>query len=110
MSAFRDIRVIPVVAAAIFGLAVLKVAGLVIDGGYVFDVRRDKKNQMLPPVTRISSTAHTSSSGKAKTQNIASAGARGVNPDRDAVGGPNKKRVPVKIGPGDVAEFQKGIA
>jgi flagellar motility protein MotE (MotC chaperone) len=41
MSAFRDIRVIPVVAAAIFGLAVLKVAGLVIDGGYVFDVRRD---------------------------------------------------------------------
>ena len=38
MNAFRDIRVIPVVAAAIFGLAVLKVAGIVIDGGYVFDV------------------------------------------------------------------------
>lgn len=41
MNAFRDIRVIPVVAAAIFGLAVLKIAGLVIDGGYVFDVRQD---------------------------------------------------------------------
>jgi predicted Zn-dependent protease len=41
---------------------------------------------------------------------VASAGARGVNPDRDAVGGPNKNRVPVKIGPADVAEFQKGIA
>ncbi|EAQ36126.1 hypothetical protein NB311A_11812 [Nitrobacter sp. Nb-311A] len=39
MSAFRDIRVIPVVVVAIFGLAVLKVAGLVIDGGYVFDVQ-----------------------------------------------------------------------
>src|SRR5258707_11507859 len=37
MNSFRDIRVIPVVLVAIFGLAVLKVAGLVIDGGYVFD-------------------------------------------------------------------------
>ncbi|MEH2475798.1 flagellar motility protein MotE (MotC chaperone) [Nitrobacteraceae bacterium AZCC 2161] len=37
MNAFRDIRVIPVVLVAIFGLAVLKIAGLVIDGGYVFD-------------------------------------------------------------------------
>jgi predicted Zn-dependent protease len=45
-----------------------------------------------------------------QSQTVASAGARGVTPDRDAVGGPNKKRVPVKIGPGDVAEFQKGIA
>jgi predicted Zn-dependent protease len=43
-------------------------------------------------------------------QTVASAGARGVKPDRDAVGGPNKNRVPVKIGPNDVAEFQKGIA
>jgi flagellar motility protein MotE (MotC chaperone) len=37
MKAFRDVRVIPVVLVAIAGLAVLKVAGLVIDGGYVFD-------------------------------------------------------------------------
>ncbi len=37
MKSFRDIRVIPVVLIAIFGLAALKVAGLVIDGGYVFD-------------------------------------------------------------------------
>ncbi|CAN7333402.1 flagellar protein FlbB [Bradyrhizobium sp. LjRoot220] len=36
MKSFRDIRVIPVVLVAVFGLAVLKVAGLVIDGGYVF--------------------------------------------------------------------------
>ena len=45
-----------------------------------------------------------------QSQTVASAGARGVNPDRDAVGGPNKTRVPVKIGPGEMAEFQKGIA
>ena len=37
MKSVRDIRVIPVVLIAIAGLAVLKVAGLVIDGGYVFD-------------------------------------------------------------------------
>src|ERR1700733_13115075 len=37
MKSLRDIRVIPVVLIAIAGLAVLKVAGLVIDGGYVFD-------------------------------------------------------------------------
>ena len=36
MKSFRDIRVIPVVLVAIFGLVVLKIAGLVIDGGYVF--------------------------------------------------------------------------
>jgi flagellar motility protein MotE (MotC chaperone) len=37
MKSFRDIRVLPVVLIAIFSLAVLKVAGLVLDGGYVFD-------------------------------------------------------------------------
>src|SRR6185437_15565552 len=37
MKSFRNIRVIPVVVIAVFCLAVLKVAGLVLDGGYVFD-------------------------------------------------------------------------
>jgi flagellar motility protein MotE (MotC chaperone) len=41
MKSFRDIRVIPVVLVAIVGLVVLKIAGLVIDGGYVFDYRPD---------------------------------------------------------------------
>jgi flagellar motility protein MotE (MotC chaperone) len=41
MKSFRNIRVIPVVLIAIFGLAVLKVAGLVIEGGYVFDYQPD---------------------------------------------------------------------
>jgi flagellar motility protein MotE (MotC chaperone) len=41
MKSLRDIRVIPVVLIAICGLAVLKVAGLVIDGGYVFDYQPD---------------------------------------------------------------------
>src|SRR4051794_18911317 len=37
MKLLRELRVIPVVLTAILGLVVLKVAGLVIDGGYVFD-------------------------------------------------------------------------
>ena len=45
MKSFRDIRVIPVVLVAIFGLAVLKIAGLVIDGGYVFDYRPHSTRQ-----------------------------------------------------------------
>jgi flagellar motility protein MotE (MotC chaperone) len=45
MKSFRDIRVIPVVLVAIFGLAVLKVAGLVIDGGYVFDYNPQSTKQ-----------------------------------------------------------------
>jgi flagellar motility protein MotE (MotC chaperone) len=39
MKSLRDIRVIPVVLVAVLGLAVLKVAGLVLEGGYVFDYR-----------------------------------------------------------------------
>src|ERR1700753_1481160 len=37
MNALRDIRVMPVVVLAIFGFAVVKAAGIVLDGGYVFD-------------------------------------------------------------------------
>src|ERR1700746_2814169 len=39
MKLFRNIRVIPVVMIAIGSLAALKGAGLVIDGGYVFEYR-----------------------------------------------------------------------
>ena len=37
MKSFRNIRVIPVVLVAVAGLATLKVAGLVLNGGYVFE-------------------------------------------------------------------------
>src|SRR5512144_367211 len=45
MKSFRDIRVIPVVLVAIFGLMVLKIAGLVLDGGYVFDYQSKPPKQ-----------------------------------------------------------------
>ncbi|MET4291945.1 flagellar motility protein MotE (MotC chaperone) [Bradyrhizobium sp. LB8.2] len=39
MKSFRNIRVIPIVLVAVAGLATLKVAGLVLNGGYVFDYK-----------------------------------------------------------------------
>jgi beta-barrel assembly-enhancing protease len=45
-----------------------------------------------------------------QSQTVASAGARGLNPDRDAVGGPNKNRVKISLTPADVEAFRKGIA
>lgn len=43
-------------------------------------------------------------------QTVASSGARGVNPDRDAVGGTNTSRVKVTLTSAEIAEFRKGIA
>jgi hypothetical protein len=46
---------------------------------------------------------------KSGSQTIASAGSRGVNPDRDARGGPNKSAVVVSVTAAEIAEFRKGI-
>jgi len=43
------------------------------------------------------------------TATVASAGARGSVPDRDAKGGSNPAIVGITLTPGDVAEFKKGI-
>lgn len=48
MKSFRNIRVIPVVVIAVACLAVLKIAGLVIDGGYVFDYRSGPSKKTAP--------------------------------------------------------------
>ena len=49
MKSFRDIRVIPVVLIATFGLVVLKVAGLVLEGGYVFDYQPNARQVAKQP-------------------------------------------------------------
>ncbi len=46
---------------------------------------------------------------KSGAQTVSSAGSRGVNPDRDAAGGPNKGAVVVTITTAEIAEFRKGI-
>jgi beta-barrel assembly-enhancing protease len=62
-----------------------------------------KKGSLLSKFT-------TSSSGeKQSTQTIASAGARGIGPDRDAKGGPNKNIVVVTVTATELAAFKKGI-
>jgi predicted Zn-dependent protease len=43
-------------------------------------------------------------------QQVASAGARGGVPDRDAIGGPNKSKLGVKITAAELEAFKKGIA
>ena len=46
---------------------------------------------------------------KSGTQTVSSAGSRGVNPDRDAAGGPNKGAVLVTLTAAEIAQFRKGI-
>jgi predicted Zn-dependent protease len=46
---------------------------------------------------------------KSGSQTVSSAGSRGVNPDRDAKGGPNKNAVAVTVTDAELAAFRKGI-
>jgi predicted Zn-dependent protease len=52
----------------------------------------------------------SSSEQKQSSQTVASAGARGGVPDRDAKGGSNPSKVTVAVTPAEVADFKKGIA
>jgi predicted Zn-dependent protease len=83
-------------------------------------------NYPLVPVAGVPQTAAASSASKpsgglglsafsavgrerSSNQTVSSAGSRGVNPDRDAKGGPNKALVPVTVTSAEVAAFRKGI-
>jgi predicted Zn-dependent protease len=52
----------------------------------------------------------SSSDEKRSSQTVASAGARGVRPDRDAKGGSNTSKVIVTVSASDLESFKKGIA
>jgi predicted Zn-dependent protease len=52
----------------------------------------------------------SSSDEKRSSQTVASAGARGVRPDRDAKGGSNTNRVVVTVSAAELESFKKGIA
>jgi predicted Zn-dependent protease len=47
--------------------------------------------------------------GRERDSSVSSAGSRGVNPDRDAKGGPNKALVSVSVSTAELAAFRKGI-
>lgn len=59
---------------------------------------------MLGGLSRLGGSKSQSS------QTVASAGSRGVGPDRDAVGGPNKSKLKVPVTPAEIDAFKKGIA
>ncbi len=53
MKSFRNIRVIPIVVVAIACLAVLKIAGLLIDGGYVFAYQPGQPDKAPQPTKQV---------------------------------------------------------
>lgn len=59
---------------------------------------------MLGGLSRLGGSKSQSS------QTVASAGTRGVGPDRDAVGGTNKSKLKVPVTPAEIDAFKKGIA
>jgi hypothetical protein len=73
--------------------------------------------ESIPGITVQASSGHKtglgglSSLGKENSgnQTIAAGGSRGVNPDRDAPGGPVKTAVTVTVSAAELAAFKKGI-
>ena len=63
-----------------------------------------KGNALTGGIGKITGTKSQNS------QTVASAGTRGVGPDRDAVGGPNKSKLRVTVTPAEIDAFKKGIA
>jgi predicted Zn-dependent protease len=85
----------------------------------------DQLAQVAPPGATPAKSEPAKSGGSGKTglsgldplgkQNsssgtVAASGSRGVNPDRDAKGGPNKALVVVTVSAADVTAFRKGIS
>ena len=69
----------------------------------------DKKDE--PKKKGLGLSAITGGKQQASTQQVSSAGARGVGgaPDRDAKGGPNKSVLTVKVTAAELEAFKKGI-
>ncbi|MEZ5319850.1 MAG: M48 family metalloprotease [Vicinamibacterales bacterium] len=78
--------------------------------------------QQVAPPSASSSSSSSSGGGttglsrltglgreRSSNQSVSSAGSRGLNPDRDAKGGPNKNAVTVRVTSAEVAAFRKGI-
>jgi predicted Zn-dependent protease len=71
---------------------------------------KDKKDEPKKKGGLLGKFTTSSSEQKQSSQTVASAGARGGVPDRDAKGGSNSNKLTIQVTPADVAEFKKGIA
>lgn len=110
MKSFRDIRVIPVVLVAIFGLVVLKVAGLVIDGGYVFEYQPAKRswaqdNLGFPGGARVEGGDITGSVKKEETPKPAAPVAEAPKPTDGVVVFPDQN--PQTVSPSERAILER---
>jgi predicted Zn-dependent protease len=73
------------------------------------DKKADDKKADEPKKKGFNLNSVTGGKQTQASQQTASAGARGVSPDRDAVGGAIKTPLGVKITPADLEAFKKGI-
>jgi predicted Zn-dependent protease len=71
------------------------------------DAKKDEPKKKGGLLGRVNLTGGSQSQN---TQTVASAGARGVTPDRDAKGGSNPSKVTAPISPAEISDFKKGIA
>jgi flagellar motility protein MotE (MotC chaperone) len=67
MKALRNFRMIPLLLAAIIGLAGLKIMGLVLNGGYIFDAR-DVASAPAKPAAKLSSQSASKSASQSASQ------------------------------------------
>jgi hypothetical protein len=86
------------------------VKGAAADSGSTAKADAKKEQSSGGKLGGLSGLAKLSSGSQQKSsQTVASAGSRGVGPDRHAVGGPNKNRVRITLTPAEIAAFVKGI-
>lgn len=87
-------------------------AGLAGGSGEPAKAEEEKKKEEEEPKRRgfgLSSLVKPGGPEKQSAQVMASGGARGVDPERDAKGGPNPSTVTVRVTAAEIAEFKKGI-
>jgi predicted Zn-dependent protease len=70
----------------------------------------EKKEEPKKKGSLFGKFSTSSSEQKQSSQTVASAGARGIEPDRDAKGGGNPRRLSVPVTPAQLDAFRKGIA
>jgi predicted Zn-dependent protease len=93
--------------ASAIAMDIAGVKGAVADSSSKSDSKAENKEpKKAGPLGFLASTG----SPKKESQTVASAGVRGGVPDRDAVGGPNKSKLQIRITPAEIDAFKKGIA
>jgi predicted Zn-dependent protease len=105
----RYLKFIPYEAKAQADIATVVSGSAGVAGGTT-KAEEPKKEEEKKKGFGLGSLVKPAGSEKQSAQVTASAGARGVDPERDARGGSNPKAVVVALTAAEIAEFKKGIA